>query len=248
MEFIKKTYWALIFVIAGFIFLFFGFSNDQTPLFKLASAIFIISGIVAMLSTLDLLSKSLRMVVLVGLMIISLGLTWLDYKAIKDPLDFQKERDYRYSFVIENLKDIREAQSSYKNVYGKYCGDIDTLLYFVQYDSMPVIKSTGNVPDTLTLSQALEQGIVKMDTSFAPAFNTIFNEKYLSERKGEFKLDSLAYVPFTSSKFSLEAGFIERGKVKVPVFLCMDSEPFDRSKVLQVGSMEDPTTSGNWGE
>ena len=248
MDFIKKTYWALFFILIGIIFLIFGITNDQTPLFKLGAGVFIIAGSIAMMSTLDVLNKSLRMGALALLVIVSLGLTWLDYKAIKDPMDFQKERDYRYGFVIQKLKDIGEVQTSYKNVYNKYCADIDSLLYFVKYDSLPVIRSTGIVPDTLTLAQALERGIVKMDTTFAPASESIFNDKYLSERKGPLKIDSLIFVPFTTEKFALEAGFIERGKVRVPVFLCSDSKPYDKRKVLMVGSMDDPTTSGNWGE
>jgi len=34
--------------------------------------------------------------------------------------------------------------------------------------------------------------------------------------------------------------------VKVPVFQATDSKPFDPRDPMQVGSMSDPKTNGNW--
>ncbi|MFM7913115.1 MAG: hypothetical protein ACKO9W_13125, partial [Bacteroidota bacterium] len=55
--------------------------------------------------------QNLFKIVLLGLIV------WLTYETIETiakPLRFDKERDYRYGFVIERLKMIRTAQVAYR--------------------------------------------------------------------------------------------------------------------------------------
>jgi hypothetical protein len=248
MDILKKIYAPLIISVIGLVFVLYGFANTQPPLFMLGAFAFLVAGVIAILSSLDIFSKMIRTVILIGLAVVSLGLTWLDYKAIKDPLDFQKEKNFKYAYVIQNLKDLRQAQMAYKDRYGKYAGEIGALMKFVKYDSVITVKIDGTVPDGMTREMAIDSGIVTLDTSKIPAGIHIFNEKYLSERKVPFNMDSLPYVPFTQELFKVEASVIERGKVKVPVFLITDTKPFDPYDVLMVGSLTDPSTAGNWGE
>ncbi|MBD77736.1 MAG: hypothetical protein CL840_02190 [Crocinitomicaceae bacterium] len=232
----------------GLALIIYGFANDQLPLFMLGAFAFLIVGVIATLSSLDIFSKGVRTIILFVMMAFSVVLIWLDYKAIKDPLDFQKEKQRRYQYVIQNLKDLRQAQMAYKSQYGKYLGSMDSLMDFINNDSILLIVSNGTVPDGMTQTQAIDSGYLAIDTSKAPAATTIFDQKYLSDRKVPFSLDSLAYVPFSTSMFTVEASIIERGKVKVPVFLITDAAPYDEMDVMMVGSLVDPTTAGNWGE
>ena len=245
---LKNAIAPIVLALAGLAIVIFGLTNNQTGLFNLGGAAILIAGIIATLSAMDFFSKQIRMVILIVLAVISLALTYVDYKAIRDPLDFQAEKDRRYSHVIQNLKDIREVQMKYKSKYGVFTGSLDTMMQFLKSDSLLVVKSIGTAPDSLNEAQALEQGFIKRDTTFIPAGTSIFNEEYLAERKVPFDLDSLPYVPFTSMAFEMQAGFVERGRVKVPVFMVVDAAPFDKYDVLQVGSMSDPSTTGNWGE
>lgn len=245
---LKNAIAPIVLAVVGLAILIFGLTNNQTGLFNLGAAAILISGVIATLSAMDIFSKQIRMVILIVLAVVSLALTYVDYKAIKDPLDFQAEKDKRYSHVIQNLKDIREVQMKYKEKYGKFTGSLDTLMTFLKKDSLLVIKSIGTRPDTLTEQQAIEMNIIKKDTTKVPAGSSIFNEEYLKERKVPFYLDSLPYVPYTSMAFEMQAGFVERGRVKVPVFMVVDAAPYDIYDVLKVGSMTDPSTAGNWGE
>ena len=117
MEVLKKIYISLIITVIGLFLLIWGFINDQLPLFNLAAAIISVVGIIATLSSIDVFSKKNRSAILFGLIGISLVLTYLNYKAIKDPLDFQEEKNRRYQYVIQNLKDLRQAELAYKNGY-----------------------------------------------------------------------------------------------------------------------------------
>lgn len=224
-----------------------GISQGQNNLFLIGGMGVMLAGVVALLGSMDIVGKSLQLLLVVILACSALGLAYLDYKSIKDPIDFQRERDMRYAKVIERLKDIREAQLAYKSVNGAYCDSFDSLLEFVKNDSFPVIKAIGTVPDTLSEDSAILLGIVSRDTVMIPVGDSVFSKRYLKERYGLFTLDSLPFVPFTdAAKFRMEAGHIEKNNVTVPVFVAEDSKPYDPKLIYRVGSMTEPITTGNW--
>ncbi len=155
---------------------------------------------------------------------------WL-FKIIYDPIKFEDERDKRYAEVIERLKDIRTAQNAYKMVYNTYTGSFDTLLHFVKNDNFAVVKRIGNVDDTTA--------VIIRDTIMIAVIDSLFKPGY--------PIDSLPYVPFgEGAKFTMQSGEIERGNVKIKVFEAIDSKPFDKNKVLKVGSLTEPSNAGNW--
>lgn len=240
---------AIILGLLGLFLLFFAISTGQNTFFIFGSVSILLISIVSGLNSSEIINNQTSKIASFVLIVICLGLTFSNYKSIKDPLDFAKERDFRYQYVIQRLKDLREVQLGYKNHYGKYTGDLDSLVQFVKNDSLNIVKAIGAVPDTLTEAQALEQGLISRDTVRVPASEYIFNEKYISERKiGKLIIDSLPYVPFTSERFNLQVGHVSRGKISVQVFQIEDGKPYDPFKVMQVGSLSDVSTAGNWGE
>lgn len=181
----------------------------------------------------------MKTVIQIVLVVVILVLGYFMFESIAKPIRFEKEKKFRYSHIIERLKDIRTAQFAYKEVYGKYTGNFDTLINFLKYDSMPVVRAIGNVPDTLTEAKALELGLIIRDTIKIHLLDTLFGRNYA--------LDSLKFVPFTNAQFKIQSGEIETGSnVKVKVFEVTDSKPFDPSHILKVGSMTEAITTGNW--
>ncbi|MDQ3050041.1 MAG: hypothetical protein M3Q95_04055 [Bacteroidota bacterium] len=165
------------------------------------------------------------------LTVVILILSFLIFRSIYEPIKFNKEKDHRYSFVIKRLKDIRTAQLAYKSENGSYTGSFDTLLNFVKNGRFSLIKQIGNVEDSAA--------VIIRDTIFVSVKDSLF--------PGNYPIDSIPYVPFgKGAKFNLQAGEIEKGKVKVKVFEAEDSAPFDKNKVLKVGSMTEPSNAGNW--
>lgn len=243
----SKFVFPAVLILAGILFLGIGASKDQNSLFMIGSAAIAGAGVISLLGALGILNKGANMGALAVLILGSIGLTALDYKSIKDPVDFMNEKERRYKYVIQNLKDIRTAQLAYKSSKGVYATRFDSLINFVRLDSFKVVKAIGMVPDTLTEMEALELGLVSRDTTMAAVQDSIFGTRYLKDHHGEFFLDSLPYVPFGGgATFDMQTGEIERGSVSVQVFQVMDSKPFDKKQVLKVGSLADPSTSGNW--
>ena len=182
---------------------------------------------------------------------LALLFSYLIYDSVDSKIEFRKEADRREQKVIKQLKDIRKAQISYKKVRGKYTNSFDSLFSHIKNDSMVIVKAIGSVPDTLTELQALEQGIIVRDTSLIPVRDTLFT--------AEYNLDSLKYIHFSDSEeFKLQAGELEKNKLKVQVFeafapysaiynnMDLTNESLDLTEGLRVGSMTDANTSGNW--
>ena len=159
------------------------------------------------------------------------ALSFLIFRSIYLPIQFNEEKTHRYSHVIQRLKDIRTAQLAYKSVNGRYTADFDTLINFIKTGQFTAIKSIGNVEDSTA--------VIIRDTIFIPVKDSIF--------PGKYAVDSLPFIPFgEGAKFDMKAGEIEKGKVMVKVFEVVDTKPFDPKEVLRVGSMTEPSNAGNW--
>jgi chromosome segregation ATPase len=177
-------------------------------------------------------------------------LAYLIYDGIQSKIEFKKEAKSREEVVHKRLENIAEAQKEFKNEKGRFANNFNELLHFLNHDSLTIVKAIGNVPDTLTEVEAVERGIVIRDTLLVPA-STIFPK--------ELAIDSLPIVPFSKgSEFKMKADVIEKNKVNVNVFeayttfeevytgLKTKSENVDLDARIQIGSLTEPITTGNW--
>ena len=190
-------------------------------------------------------------------------LAWFVYRSPISLKEFQEESNYRKSAVVQSLKDIRTAQVAYKDKYRVYADNFNSLLDFVNNESIALIKAIGETPDSLSEEQALEAGIISRDTVFMSASESIFSAEYLNTRDERFTFDlnTLPEVPFSEGEqFSIEAGNIEKGKVIVQVFevsttyatflkgIDANNKGIDLEDIISVGSMSEASINGNWGE
>ena len=190
-------------------------------------------------------------------------LAYFVYNSINSEVEFQKLAKVRIAENIQKLKDIRAVQISYKNKHKGFSDDFDSLLVFMNYDSVAVVKSEGEAPDSLTELQAVQAGLISRDTIYIATKSHIFNEDYLTTRNGKFPLniEQLRYIPYTADKsYEIDAGSVEKGEVIVQVFevsakygdvligLDAENKKYDLSSFLRVGSMSEASLNGNWGE
>lgn len=160
--------------------------------------------------------KKLIIQILLAGIIIFLG--YKCYNSIMIPQRFTELKNQRYEKIIQRLKDIRTAQDAYKGVYGTYTSSFDTLIHFIKYDSVKVVRSIGSLTDEdlengVTEAQAIKEGKIIRDTVRVGALETVFSKDY--------PVDELRYVPFTKRKhqFSLGADvLITDSGVAVPIF------------------------------
>ena len=161
------------------------------------------------------MKKLIIQIVLAGI-IIFLG--YKCYQSIMIPQQFKEIKTQRYDRIIQRLKDIRTAQDAYKGVYGVYTGSFDTLINFIKFDSVKMVRSIGSLSDDdlekgITEAQAIKEGKIIRDTVKVSALENVFGKDY--------PIDDLRYVPFTKKTHQFKMGassvFTDSG-VEVPIF------------------------------
>ncbi len=143
------------------------------------------------------LTIHMRKVIQTLLVVFIFVLGYLIVESIMRPIRFQRLVSEREIATIDKLKDIREAEKAYKDVYKKYMGDFDTLKMFLKTDSFTVIKAIGTIPEEWldqyglaeAKSKALKEGIIVRESTNINVMDSLFGD--------DFVLDSLIFVPFT---------------------------------------------------
>lgn len=194
---------------------------------------------------------------------INLILAYFVYNSINSEVEFQKLAKERIAENVQQLKDIRVIQIAYKNKYQGFSDNFDSLMFFLNTDSIAVIKSEGEAPDSLTELQALEAGLISRDTAYVYAKSHIFNADYMATRNEKYPLNTnqIRYIPYTNQQeWEIDAGSIEKGEVVVQVFevsatykdvligLDAENKKYNLTSPLRVGSMSEASLNGNWGE
>lgn len=158
---------------------------------------------------------------------------YFTYSTIAKTIRYEARVEAIESDVIKRLTDIKEAQFAFKEAYGKFAPNFDTLLVALKTGVIPEIKQVGELVED-------ENVEIKRDTLFVP-----IKEKLKGKVKTDF--DSLPYVPHSNKvMFKLEAGEIKRNGVTIQVFAAQDTMPFSKKRGLKIGSMDDAIYTGNW--
>jgi len=157
----------------------------------------------------------MKTVLRIILAVVIVGLIYGLYRSIQTPIEFRQVKQQRYNATIQKLRNIRTAQLAFKNEYGRFTGSFDTLINFVNNDSLRVVRAVGRIPDKLleqgmTEQEALRKGIIERDTLRVSVRDSLFGPEY--------NADLLWKVPYTNDTFQLGAGSVETGNVDVEVF------------------------------
>ncbi len=191
----------------------------------------------------------MRLIINTVLGLIILGLLYLLFSSIYEPINFKAEQDKRESAVISKLEDIRKAQLAYRGITGQYAHSFDTLLQVLKTDSFKIVRVFGN-PDE-------EKSEIKRETFYVPAIDSV--------GKLGLNLDSLRYVPYSASgkEFKVTAQMIEYQSTTVPVvevkipireymgqfadakYTRYDTR-YNPDNVRKFGDLAKPSTAGNW--
>ncbi len=186
-------------------------------------------------------------IIQVVLLIVMIVLGYLVWETIQTPVRFNKEKDFRSEIVVQNLRDIRAVQQAYRALNDTFHPNIDSLSKFLAEGQIPVVNIIFDPTDTL-LVRTINDTI-----GFVAVVDSLFG------RRPNFRLSDFALIPFSDGKkFEMDARRIERGGVRVPVFMAKARKEYylrgmDETMIRQpsvrdliVGSLEEPTVDGNW--
>jgi len=208
----------------------------------------------------------MRFVIQILLWLVIIFLAYLTFNAVYEPIQFNKIKEKRYTKVIKNLKDIRNAELAHQEVTGQFQGDWDKLVRFVDTAEFAITqrRDTTLLDEEYKKTYGVDQYIEKViiDTlGFVPVKDSLF-------KGNEERYRTMMNVPIegVDAKFELEAGTITKGENKIPVFEAKVAKAVvlsdqDKTLILQenevqsvddvngryisVGSMTEVSTSGN---
>ncbi|RKE94690.1 hypothetical protein [Ichthyenterobacterium magnum] len=206
--------------------------------------------------------KKMKPVVNILLWALIAFLAYNTFMSVYGEIKFNQLKNKRYAVVIESLKDIRDAQLAHRTVTGKFNGNFDNLVKFIdtaQYTITQRRDSTvKDIERTRAIGVDMFKDIVVIDTlGFVSVKDSLF--------KSDDRYKTMMNVPVgkPGAKFELKAGMLEN----IPVFealvqkaIILDGEDKNliskenevvsvdgvNGPTLKVGSMEEVNTNGNW--
>ena len=191
-------------------------------------------------------------------------LAYLIYQSVNGPIEFKKVRQDRFQAVITKLKDIRDSQEAYKSVNGKYAGNFDGLVKFIDTGSYTITQQRDS---SFMRFDKVYQIELQVDTIVVDTLGFVKVKDSLFKNSDSYK--TMMEVPYgqNDEKFELKADIIEKSGYKAPVFeakvkkdVILYDQPTDlvaqenarnsveevNGQYIKVGSLVDVSTNGNW--
>ncbi len=168
------------------------------------------------------------------------------YKTVEEVVVFNKEKAIRDSATIDKLKLLRRVQLAHKSDYQLYADSFDKLKEFANNGNYKILTKIGDPNDSTV--------VARVDTSLVSIVDSLFegNKQAISE---------LDMIPHSGgAKFEIQADTINKNDITIPAFEIRAPyeamyngliEKYYAPKIgqkMRVGSLEDGSTSGNWGE
>ncbi len=231
--------------------------------------IYIVVGVIlifGLVKLIDLyLPKNLRPVLSILLFVAIAALGYYNYKAIYGPVEFNKKKEKRYAKVIERLQDIRQAQLAHKEINRSYAKSFDSLVRFIDTAQFTITQRR----DTTYLDEEFKR-IYKVDKYIddfvIDTLGTVSVKDSLFGNSDRYK--NMHLIPYADGEtFEMKAGLLEVKNTNVPVFEVKADKKLiladlDRDlliqelqtvsvdgvngRYIQVGSLNEVSTSGNW--
>ncbi len=178
-----------------------------------------------------------------------LGLGYILYQQIEEPIAFQKMKTEREKAVIDKLVKIRKAQDAYRGVTGKFAGSFEDLTNTLKTGKFTIVNIKGDADD-------INNTKMTYDTSYVNAIDSI--------NTMGIELDGLDVVPYgDGAKFNIKADTVTYQQALVDVvevgttyetFMAQFKdakfkkydEKYDPKKKIKFGDLSKPLLTGTW--
>nr|WP_321222731.1 hypothetical protein [uncultured Psychroserpens sp.] len=211
--------------------------------------------------------KKLKPVLNLVLWALIIFLGYITVMSVYGEIKFNKLKDERYKKVIVKLKDIRDAELAHKTVKGQFTNDYDKLVSFIENGQFTITqrRDTTVVDEELTKrfgGVTMTKSLILVDTL---GYVSVKDSLFGADTRYKTMMNLPEGIGPAGSKIQLDAGVL--AETNIPVFAAsVDKEVilFDQEKnlvakekevmsvdgvrgpKLQVGSMEEADTKGNW--
>ena len=175
-----------------------------------------------------------KILTLVVFPIAIIALAFMIYKSISKPVKFNNEKAAREAVAIQQLKDIRTLQVTYKSAKSCYAPTMDTLIDFYNNGKITVVLQIGSTDDSVAVMHTesikksrrkiTEQELYKMylagDKKLIVSLPVDVNVKdTLFNDRPDFDVEKLRYIPFADGDTVIMSSIVKTvSGVNVPLF------------------------------
>jgi len=202
------------------------------------------------------------------LWIVIVFLGWMLWGSIMGPIEFNKVKEARYIKVIKTLKDIQAAELAHKEITGQFTGSFDSLISFLDTAQFAITqrRDTSYADVERNKAYGITEGYFKNEIIVDTLGFTMVKDSLYG---GSDRYKQMRKVPVegVDAEFELRAGNLVRNEVPYSVFEVrvakevvlhdldkdllaqekqLQSVEGIRGEYIQVGSMNDVNTTGNW--
>ena len=210
----------------------------------------------------------MKLVIQIVLWILIIFLGWKLWGSIMGPVEFNKIKEARYTKVIKSLKDIQAAELAHKDITGNFTGSFDSLISFLDTAQFAITqrRDTSYADVVKNKAYGIDQGYFLNEVLIDTLAFTLVKDSLF---KGSDRYKTMMNVPVegVDAKFELRAGNLIKNDASYSVFEArvpkeivlhdldkdlttqekqVQSVDGVRGAYIQVGSMEDVNTTGNW--
>jgi len=236
-----------------------------TVILIVVGLIFLTIGIVWLVD--KFVPKSFKPVLNILLWGIILVLGYFTFMSVYGEIKFNKLKDERYRKVIVKLKDIRDAELAHKSVKGQFTSDYNKLVNFIETAKFTITqrRDTTVIDEELTKrfgGVEMTKSMVLIDTL---GYVSVKDSLFGADTRYKTMMELPEGIGKPGDKINLDAGVLPESNI--PIFAAWvdkDVILYDqnanlvgkekevmsvdgvRGPKLQVGSMEEADTKGNW--
>ncbi|WP_037051969.1 hypothetical protein [Psychroserpens burtonensis] len=211
--------------------------------------------------------KKLKPVLNIALWVLIVFLGYLTFMSVYGEIKFNKLKDDRYKVVIAKLKDIRDAELAHKTVTGKFTDDYGKLVNFIEIGKFTITqrRDTTVIDEELTKrfgGVEMTKSLILIDTL---GYVSVKDSLFGADTRYKTMMNLPEGIGKSGTKINLKAGILPA--TNIPIFeasVDKDVILFDQDKnlvakekevmsvdgvrgpKLQVGSMQEADTKGNW--
>jgi len=175
-----------------------------------------------------------KILTLVVFPVVIAALALLIYFSISKPVKFNNEKAAREQVAIQQLKDIRTLQVTYKSAKNCYAPCMDTLIDFYNNGKITIMLQIGSTDDSLAVAhteqvkkanrkitekelyamyQAGDKHLIVSLPMEMPVKDTLFNDR------PDFNIENIRYIPFADGDTVIMSSVVKTvSGVNVPLF------------------------------
>lgn len=207
--------------------------------------------------------KKMKPILNIVLWILIAFLAYITFQSVYGEIKFNELKDKRYVKVIDKLKDVRDAQLAHRTVTGKFAGNFDDLVKFIDTAEFTITQRKDSTVVDEELTRRFGGVEMTKDIVIVDTLGTVSVKDSLFGADDRYKTMMNVPVGKEGTKVKMEAGTLddiavfEASVPKLDIlydqnknFIAKEEQVMSvdgvRGPSIKVGSMTEITTKGNW--